>query len=263
VNGEWLEDKALRWLRFNPCVAVREYRRRMVKAGPAATLLGWIWVALTWMWLIIGLGSRLAPSGLRAAQDTRDSFAVLVYVQLVLVMTVLPAYAAGGIGIEKEQRSLEMLRITLLTPRDVVTGKYVMALAFGGVLLLGPLPATAWCLASGGVGLGEVFLVYTFLAAVTASIAALGLCCAAHLSSYIGALVVTYTALFTCAGGGPFIVLNLLMEPSSYPLVTTRIGTWLAGTGGLLLLSFLLWLSAVRAFGKQDAVLSRYWKWYW
>ncbi len=210
-----LERGLYRLLRFNPCVAVHELRMRM-RGGRAFvvffvyTLMAIIPVVLTlaitaWQGSMFGPGMGMGQTGLG-----RAAFAALAYAQLSLILFVLPAYAAGAITMEREKRTLEMLRATLLSPSDVVTGKLGVVVAFGAILLMTSLPVAAWCLLLGGVALGDLFYVYTYLLAVAVWVAALGLFLSTLVQRSIGAIVATYIILLMWCIGLPILLAILL-----------------------------------------------------
>jgi len=119
----------------------------------------------------------------------------LTYVQLTLIFIALPAYAASTISGERERETLEMLRATLLSPWDVVTGKLLSVLAFGAILLGTTVPIAAWCLLLGGVSPTEVFRVYMLLLVTAWWVSSLGVLMSTHFSRAIGAIVATYGAI--------------------------------------------------------------------
>ena len=53
----------------------------------------------------------------------RTFFEILFYSQAVMIALITPALTAGAISIEREQRTFEMLRGTILRPRSIVWGK--------------------------------------------------------------------------------------------------------------------------------------------
>ncbi len=194
--AEALEAGLYRVFRFNPCVVVHELRMRMRGWRPFIVLLAYTGIACTaavLAWIPLALEQhRFGP---RAVEIGRHTFAAVAYTQLTLILLIVPAYAAGAVTMEREKRTLEMLRASLVTPSDIVTGKLLVVLAFGLVLLITSLPVASWCILLGGVAPGEVFYVYAFLFAVGFCAAALGMFYSARMRRSMGAIVATYGTL--------------------------------------------------------------------
>ncbi len=199
-------------LRFNPAVAWHELRLRM-RVGRAFVLLG-VYVVFAALavalpvWFTAWERSQWG-GGMEATDLGRVGLHALTYVQLTLIFIALPAYGASTIAAEREKQTLEMLRATLLTPWDVVTGKLLSVLAFGAILLGTTVPVAAWCLLLGGVSPTEVLHVYVLLLVTAWWVSALGVLMSTHFTRAVGAIVASYgvilgvavlSALITYAG---------------------------------------------------------------
>jgi ABC-type transport system involved in cytochrome c biogenesis permease component len=92
-------------------------------------------------------------------------FVILAVVQLSLVLLFAPALTCGTITAEREQRTLELLGLTLIRSRSVVLGKFFASLCYVGLLLLCSVPIFAFTLMLGGVSPLEIVLVYLVTAA--------------------------------------------------------------------------------------------------
>lgn len=248
-----LERGLYRLLRFNPCVAVHELRMRM--RGGRAFVVFFVYTLLAIIPVLLTLaitaleGSMFGPGmGMVQTGLGRVAFVALAYAQLSLILFVLPAYAAGAITMEREKRTLEMLRATLLSSSDVVTGKLGVVVAFGAILLMTSLPVAAWCLLLGGVALGDLFYVYTYLFAVAVWVAALGLFLSTLVRRSIGAIVATYVILLVWCVGLPimfFVVMEMMLwsqwdpsDPLGYPGAVALVAALGALYGWLLFLAF-------------------------
>jgi ABC-2 type transport system permease protein len=220
-RGLWRADYSAalyRLLRFNPCVTAHELRMRMrgfrmfwvlfLYAGVAAAVFLITMWAAAWQHASTSMPqAQRAPGALQPGLG-RTVLTVVSYVQLALVLLILPAYSAGAITMEREKRTLEMLRATLLSPFDVVTGKWLVVLGIGVVLLLSSLPVAAWCLALGGVAPEDLLLIYSYLLVVAAFASALGMFLSSVLRRSLGAIVWTYGALIALIVV-PFIVVAI------------------------------------------------------
>ena len=155
---------------FNPAVAIHELRMRMRGSRPfvmllAGALLASMAVLITLWYLLEVEGAQYGASG-SDIQVGRWAFYALAYTLLTLVLFSLPVYAAASVSSEREKGTLDMLRATLLSPSDVVSGKLLVVLAFGGVVLVTTLPVAAWCVLLGGIEPGEIARVYVYLCAL-------------------------------------------------------------------------------------------------
>jgi hypothetical protein len=208
-----LEAALYRTFHLNPCVAVHELRMRMRGWRPFGVLLVYVCVAIGAVLIALiplTLGRRYFGS--EFFQIGRVAFATLAHTQLTLIMLILPAYAAGAIALEREKRTLEMLRATLVTPFDVVTGKLVVVLAFGATLLISSLPVAAWCMMLGGIAPEEVFYSYSFLLMAALFVTGLGIVFSTMMKRSTGAVVATYGILITL-GVVSVVVPAIIMIP--------------------------------------------------
>jgi ABC-type transport system involved in multi-copper enzyme maturation permease subunit len=190
-----LESGLQRHLHFNPCVLGHELRMRMrggrlFRAYLFFTLLSMAPVLIGFALMAADRGSSSAP----AAPEARGEvlFQVLLYTQLALILFILPAHAAGSLALEREKRTLEMLRATLLTPTDVVSGKLLVVVAFAATLLLTSLPIATWCVMLGGVEPVQVLTGYAYLFAVSLGIVALGTLVSCWVQRSVAAISTTY-----------------------------------------------------------------------
>ena len=196
-------------LGFNTCVASHELKMRMRGLRPfllmlAYALLGSAAVILTFV-AMTAWSSDYDLSTNESAEVGRTSFTVLSYTQLSLIVLLLPALSAGAITMEREKRTMDMLRATLLSAFDVVTGKMLVVLAFVVLLLVSTLPVASWSVLLGGVQPAEVVYVYTYLFAVAMMIVALGFVFSVVLRRSLGAIVTSYVTILVVLGGLPLM----------------------------------------------------------
>jgi ABC-type transport system involved in multi-copper enzyme maturation permease subunit len=252
-----LESALYRAFRLNPCVAVHELRMRMRGWRPFGVLLAYSCVAAGAVLIAlipITLGQRYFGGEL--FQVGRIAFATLAHTQLTLIMLILPAYAAGAIALEREKRTLEMLRVSLVTPFDVVTGKLVVVLAFGAVLLGSSLPVAAWCMMLGGIAPDEVFYSYSYLLIVALFVTGLGMLLSAFMKRSTGAVAATYGILIAI-GVLSLLVPSLLMIPAIATTGSTALGPFVAFGGTLVLALITGWLGFLLLRALLQRLLGR------
>ena len=172
-----LVERALqRTLDFNPAVAIHELRMHMRGFRPFLILLAVSVIAasavmITQYFTTVAQNSYYGP---QMAMIGRYCFWALAFSLMGVGMIALPTYAAGSITMESEKGTLDMLRVTLLTPGDVVTSKLLVIVALSLVVLLTTVPIAAWCVLLGGLEPVEVMRAYVFLAALFICGVALG-----------------------------------------------------------------------------------------
>ena len=188
------------WTLDNP-VVTKELRGRMRGARTYWLLFGYLFL-LSLLFFFFYLGwwssnSNAMQNGAGSAGFTagRIFFKVLFYAQAVMIALITPALTAGAISVEREQRTFEMLRSTVLKPRSIVWGKLVSSVSFVVLLLTSSLPLLSLCFLLGGVSPGEVFFAYLLLAGDAFLFGAIGLCWSAYAANTATATVLSYATL--------------------------------------------------------------------
>jgi len=114
-------------------VFTKEIRARM--HGKRARLTLYIVLIVTVIVAFIALGGLLF-SVIHAA----ELFTILSLLQGILVTIMAPAFAAGGIAMEREQQTLETLFLTRLSSRNILFGKWLSAFSVSVLIVLCGLP---------------------------------------------------------------------------------------------------------------------------
>ena len=188
------------WTLDNP-VITKELRGRMRGARTYWLLFGYL-LLLSLILFFSYLGwwnshSTAMDIGGASAGFTvgRTFFKTLFYSQAVMIALITPALTAGAISIEREQRTFEMLRGTILRPRSIVWGKLTSSVSFVALLLTSSLPLLSLCFLLGGVSPGEVFFAYVLLVGDAFLFGAIGLCWSAYAANTATATVLSYATL--------------------------------------------------------------------
>ena len=191
----------------------------------------------------------------------RDFFKTLFYSQAVMMALITPALTAGAISVEREQRTFELLRGSILRPGAIVWGKLVSSVSFVALLLTSSLPLLSLCFLLGGVSPGEVFFAYLLLIGDAFLFGAIGLCWSAFSANTATATVLSYLTLFVFFGVTfPFALPTLSpngMTPSFGLCAVNPVG---AVTGAVLPehyygLTLPAWLPALLLNGTLTALL--------
>lgn len=143
----------------------------------------------------------------------QSMFNWIVLTQMFLVLFITPAITSGALTIEREQRTLDMLAMTRMTPRHIVTGKLLSAVLFTALLLASSLPLISVCFMLGSID--PAMVVSDFLMLLTGSflIGAMGLMWSSIARTTTQAVLYTFGSLFVLfvSLGIPF---GVQMDPS-------------------------------------------------
>jgi ABC-type transport system involved in multi-copper enzyme maturation permease subunit len=133
-------------------------------------------------------------------------FETFLFLQLAALTLLAPVYAAGAVTDERDRGTLDHLRGSLLSNRELVAGKLAARLVFVlGVALTG-LPVLAFSMLFGGVSGPLLVTTFAVAFASTLSLAAFGLWQATRCDTlrqvlvYAYSLAVVETALGGCCG---------------------------------------------------------------
>jgi ABC-type transport system involved in multi-copper enzyme maturation permease subunit len=178
----------------NP-ILTRELRTRMRGARAFWVLFAYLSILslvlfityATW-WQSTVLNSPVAG----AFRVGRVFYYTIFVVQALLVTVITPALTAGGISIEKEQRTFDLLTISLLPRTSVVVGKLFSALTFIALLLTASLPLVSMGFLLGGVSPDEVIVSYGLLLVSAFVYGAVGMACSAVAKNTTTATTMTY-----------------------------------------------------------------------
>jgi ABC-type transport system involved in multi-copper enzyme maturation permease subunit len=145
-----------------------------------ALLVGLLLVGLFVTYLREFRGQELAAltGGARLDQSARFANAFLtafLIAQLLAVVLITPAVVGGAMTEEKERGTLDFLRSSLLTNREIVLGKLAARLAFVGGVVLAGLPVLALTSLFGGVDLNVLLAGYAITAVSAVSLGAFSL----------------------------------------------------------------------------------------
>jgi len=251
----------LRWLlRLGPInpIAVRLVQngsRRSRHLYIRATYLAVLIVVLLWSLL---LTTTSAPGYRELAAGGAQSFTWIAYLQVLLICILAPVFMGGAIAQEANPRTWEVLLTTPMSATEIVLGNLFGRLFFVLALLAASLPLFALTQYFGGVPYQAVFTSYLVAGCAALLVGAIAI--SLSVSRLVGkrAFFVFYVAVVSylavtlavdfglrqagrgAAGGqgvtfmtalNPFLALNALVNPSTYPRApegsTTGLSRWL------------------------------------
>ena len=119
-------------------------------------------------------------------------FGTVAFTQMAVLLLLAPAFSAGGLTIEKEQRTLSGLLTSLLSPPEIWWGKFVSSFLFLIVLQVSALPILSLSFALGGVSPGDVLSVSGITLVVLASVCSIALWCSSFFRRSVHATAASY-----------------------------------------------------------------------
>lgn len=134
--------------------------------------------------------SRFNPSA--RADLGKNIFYALILIELVLINFISPGLTAGAITSEREHRTFDLLKTTLLTPRELVLGKFWPAFVYILLLIFTTLPIQGIASILGGIGLPELVISTLILTATGALLCALGIFLSSGLKRTAAATIASY-----------------------------------------------------------------------
>lgn len=135
--------------------------------------------------------------GVQGAQIGMAMFLTICYAQLCLLLLLSPIFSAGAITIEKEQRTMPALLVTLLGSYRIWWGKLAASLLFVFLLLVAALPILSTVFSFGGVGLWPVFSATITIVIVLLTINAISLYWSSTFRRSVVATAVSYVTVVT------------------------------------------------------------------
>lgn len=198
-------------LTMNPITAL-DLRQR-ARARSTGVILG--------LWLLLGFGavmlfsfiaSQIANdpfSGVTAAEVGTGGFESIVGLLIGVLLFVLPGLAAGAIAGERERQTLLPLQSSLLTPGQIVFGKFWGNMAVAIVLVTCAMPFLAIAIVLTGRGVGAISRATLFLLVLSAIISGISVGASGIVRSVRNAVLVAYLIVFLSLVG-PLIAIAVM-----------------------------------------------------
>jgi ABC-type transport system involved in multi-copper enzyme maturation permease subunit len=213
--------------RFNP-ITVKELSARM-RGARAYTVLTIYLAIVSAMAMLLYLASFLNSSRSVGGSSTVGTvvFYFLVGMQIVLVSFIAPAFTTGAISGERERETFDLLRSTILTPRQIVFAKLISALGYTLLLIFATLPLFSLAFLLGGIEPMELFITLCVILASALLFSLLGLFVSARVTTSVSATVITYALVLGIVVGVPLV---LLIGTSTVQLALSPITSSTAAT---------------------------------
>lgn len=236
----------LRSLFWDNPVIVREFRVRM-RGARAMWLLFWYLAVLSIALVTLIAGWNAMRHAASSSSETSTigivAFEGLLIVQAFLVVFITPAITSGAITIEKEQRTLDLLQVSGISPSSIIIGKLLSGVCFALLLTFSSVPLFALCSILGSVDIGSVLNYFLLLSAWATIAGASGLLWSAVARNTMLAVLGSYTTVLLT---GHFVLFALNIQPTTpfgiawytllvavglHPVITSMVSLSLVGTG--------------------------------
>jgi ABC-2 type transport system permease protein len=218
----------------NPVIA-KELKSRMrgrqgfILIGSYITLIS-IFIVLIYLLLAVdGSISNGDPSFLQTVGKV--IFSTVVLLELLILGFIGPALTSGAISSERERKTIDLLRTSLLSARALVFGKLSSAVVFLLLLILTAIPVQSLAFFLGGVGMAEMAVSTLMLVITAIFFCTLGLFFSSFSQRTIISTVFSYASILISLIVFVFLLffINILSSstyPSTFAENAVTIGTW-------------------------------------
>ncbi|MGD1997254.1 MAG: ABC transporter permease [Anaerolineae bacterium] len=177
------------------------------------------------IYYVSGEGLRASVGRSSTADIGRSVFSGIVLLQVLLVAFITPGLTAGAISGEREQKTYELLRATLLPARKLVSGKLASALVYVILLILAAVPLESLAFMLGGVVVEELALALVILLVTALAFGTVGLFFSSMVRRTRSSIVLTNAFALLVTFGLP--VLALIIAEGLLPI-------WAYGSASLI-----------------------------
>ncbi len=181
-------------------------------------------------------------------------FASVVLVEIFMVTFITPAFTAGAISGERERKTYELLRTTILPARKLVSGKLSSALTYMFLLILAAVPLESLAFVLGGVVVEELALALVILLVTAFAFAAIGILFSSFARTTLVSTVLSYVTALMLTVGLPVLMLISIGLVDSF-MYDFDPPTWVAEAAWMYLLFFIVSLSPVSAAIATEIML--------
>ena len=211
----------LRAFRLNP-VMVKELRGRM--RGMRGFAIITVFLTLMSFFTMLLYLLRVPQGGVVVTGELgRLLFIGVLFIELMLIIFIVPALTAGAITSERERKTYDLLQTTLITKATFVVGKMQSALGYIVLLLLSAIPLQSIAFLFGGVSESELILALLVLAVSAVTLGAFGMFFSSITERTLSATVRSYTVATAITIGLP--ALALILFQGAYGNVVNNVAT--------------------------------------
>lgn len=193
----------IRAFRINP-VMLKELRGRM--RGIRGFAIITIFLGLMGFFTIL-LYLLYLPSGgaVVTGEIGRLLFIGILFIELMLIIFIVPALTSGAITSERERKTYDLLQTTLISKATFVVGKMQSALGYIVLLLLSAIPLQSIAFLFGGVSESELILALIVLGVSAVTLGAFGMFFSSVTDRTLSATIRAYTVALGITIGVPMV----------------------------------------------------------
>jgi ABC-type transport system involved in multi-copper enzyme maturation permease subunit len=154
-----------------------------------------------------GFGRPVPGNGVSAAASAligQAIFGVILVLQTLLTLLLAPALTSGGVSMEREKQTLELLITTPVSTLGLVIGKLASSLAYVLLLILASIPLMSLGFVFGGIAPDDVIRAYVVLFAAAFAMGSIGLFLSAWLKRTQLATAIALIVVFVLGFAAPF-----------------------------------------------------------
>ena len=140
----------------------------------------------------------------------KSIFMTVSLLQLTAITFIAPALTAGSLSGEREHKTFDLLRITLVSAREIVNGKFLSSISLTFLLIVSSLPLQAFALLLGGVSIIEFTISILILIVTTIFFSATGIYFSSLFPRSLPAVVLAYLLTNFILIGLPILIFSLL-----------------------------------------------------
>ena len=200
----------IRAFRLNP-VMVKELRGRM--RGVRGFAIITTFLTLMSFFTILLYLLRVPQGGVVVTGELgRQLFIGVLFIELMLIIFIVPALTAGAITTERERKTYDLLQTTLITKATFVVGKMQSALGYIVLLLLSAIPLQSIAFLFGGVSEVEMILALVVLLVSAITLGAFGMYFSSITERTLAATIRSYTVAIAITVGLPVAALILFQN---------------------------------------------------
>ena len=213
--GDW------RAYRVNP-VMLKELRGRMRGARGFAIIT--VFLTLMGFFTLLLYLLQIPQGGVVVTGELgRELFIGVLFIELMLIIFIVPALTAGAITNERERKTYDLLQTTLITKATFVIGKLQSALGYIVLLLLSAIPLQSIAFLFGGVSEAELLLALLVLLVSAITLGAFGMFFSSITERTLAATIRSYTVAIGITVALPLAA--ALLFQNAYGNVVNNVGT--------------------------------------
>jgi len=189
-------------------ILIREFQRQMRSRYIHVSLMVYL-VVVGALAVLLYTTSFLSSTGTAGSNGAVGAavFYLLVGMQLLLAISIVPAIAASAITQERQNQTLDLLRLTPFGERHVVQAKLAAGLSLVALWLLVTLPLFSLAFMLGGVELQEWAAATGVILISALTYLLIGACISSRTRTTASAVALTYIIVSSMAVGAPLVAL--------------------------------------------------------